>query len=194
MGASACCQSSQQRPRLQLTSSTRASVLLPGTPPLPMPLFLRTGPLKMAPGLTTCVAGNAGLAEPVKSARSRRIFLTFRQRLKPCCSSSRPTLRPCVYGPRHLRRCHYRQHAVSGSAAPSAASSPGALPPHMPMRPEPRPVGGPPSRLCHFRCPSDSGATARARPRPRLPRKHLQVLRRHTLEKLLLFPAYAVRA
>ena len=39
MGASACCQSSQQRPRLQLTSSTRASVLLPGTPPLPMPLF-----------------------------------------------------------------------------------------------------------------------------------------------------------
>ncbi|CAE7915065.1 unnamed protein product, partial [Symbiodinium sp. KB8] len=40
------------------------------------------------------------------------------------------------------------------SVASSAACSLGALPPYMPLRPKLRPFGGPPSRLCHLRCPS----------------------------------------
>ena len=52
--------------RQQLTSSNRASVLLP---PLP----------KTGMGLMTYMAGNAGLAE-----RSKRILLTLRQCLVPC--------------------------------------------------------------------------------------------------------------
>ena len=46
------------------------------------------------------------------------------------------------------------QRTIAGSVASSAACSLGALPPYMPLRPKLRPFGGPPSRLCHLRCPS----------------------------------------
>ena len=48
----------------------------------------------------------------------------------------------------------YRQRTVPGPAASTAAPSLGNLPPHLPLRPQPRPFGGPPNRVCHLVFPT----------------------------------------